>query len=144
MLTSMKPNSYYPVIATTDVAGTVAFYTKYFPFQPGFETDWYVHLVWDGDPRINLAVIDHTHSSIPSTHQVPSAGVILTFEVADATAEYHRLREAGLGFVTELVDEPWGQRHFIIEDPNGLLIDIAQPIEPAPEFAASYTLSPPT
>ncbi len=30
------------------------------------------------------------------------------------------------------------QRHFIIEAPGGVLIDVIEPIEPSPEFAAAY------
>lgn len=134
----MKPSSYYPVIGSADVAGTAAFYTRYFPFKPAFEADWYVHLIWDGDPYTNLAVVDYQHPSVPVAHRVQGAGVLLTFEIEDVDAEYQRLREEGLEFVLELVDEPWGQRHFIIEDPNHLLIDIVQPIAPTPEYAASY------
>ncbi len=37
-----------------------------------------------------------------------------------------------------LRDEPFGQRHFITRDPNGVLIDVITPIEPSPEYAAQF------
>jgi hypothetical protein len=37
-----------------------------------------------------------------------------------------------------LRDEPWGQRHFITEDPDGVLVDVVTVIPPAPEFVAQY------
>ena len=37
-----------------------------------------------------------------------------------------------------LRDEPFGQRHFITRDPNGVLIDVIKPIPPSAEFAAQY------
>jgi uncharacterized glyoxalase superfamily protein PhnB len=41
----------------------------------------------------------------------------VTLQVADATREFERLRQAGASFVYELRDEPWGQRHFATRDP---------------------------
>ena len=38
-----------------------------------------------------------------------------------------------------LRDEPFGQRHFITEDPNGVAIDVIKPIPPTPEYAAQFT-----
>ena len=35
-------------------------------------------------------------------------------------------------------DEPFGQRHFITADPNGVMIDVIKPIPPSAEFAAQY------
>ncbi|MFX4229610.1 MAG: hypothetical protein ACFHHU_17570 [Porticoccaceae bacterium] len=37
-----------------------------------------------------------------------------------------------------LRDEPFGQRHFITRDPNGVLIDVIKPIPPSAEFLAQY------
>ncbi|MEM9268600.1 MAG: glyoxalase, partial [Pseudomonadota bacterium] len=36
-------------------------------------------------------------------------------------------------------DEPFGQRHFITQDPNGVLIDVIKPIPPSPEFLAQFS-----
>jgi catechol 2,3-dioxygenase-like lactoylglutathione lyase family enzyme len=50
----MNLGSYYPVIGTTDVAGTVAFYRRHLPLVPAFDSGGYVHLVWrptPGEPR---------------------------------------------------------------------------------------------
>ena len=38
----------------------------------------------------------------------------------------------------ELRDEPWGQRHFITRDLDGLLVDVVEPIAPNEECAALY------
>jgi hypothetical protein len=37
-----------------------------------------------------------------------------------------------------LRDEAFGQRHFIVRDPNGVLIDVIQPIAPDEAFLAQY------
>lgn len=38
-------------------------------------------------------------------------------------------------------DEPFGQRHFITKDPNGVLIDVIKPIRPSEEFLAQFAAS---
>lgn len=40
----MKSKQFYPVIMTTRVAATAAFYVDHFRFQPLFDSGWYVHL----------------------------------------------------------------------------------------------------
>jgi hypothetical protein len=38
----------------------------------------------------------------------------------------------------ELRSEDFGQRHFIVADPNGVLIDVITPIAPAASYADQY------
>ncbi len=85
----MRNTSYYPVLMTGDVAGTAAFYERHFRFVPAFAADWYVHLTSTDDPETNLAVLDHTHESIPPEGRSLVSGIIPNFEVEDV--EYARL-----------------------------------------------------
>ena len=48
----------------------------------------------------------------------------LTIEVENVDAVYSDLIAKGVDIVIELRDEPWGDRHFAIRDPNGIGIDI--------------------
>jgi uncharacterized glyoxalase superfamily protein PhnB len=134
----MKSTSYYPVLMTDDVAGTTAFYIQYFRFSPLFESDWYVHLQSAEDRRVNLAILDGSHETVPEEGRGRVSGLILNFEVKDADGEYERLKAAGLPILLALRDEDFGQRHFITRDPNGVLIDVIKPIPPSAEFAAQY------
>ncbi|MFY8105723.1 MAG: VOC family protein [Elstera sp.] len=135
----MRCTAYYPVLLTADVAQTATFYETHFGFFRAFDSDWYVHLQSSSDARINLAVLDYRHETIPAPGRAPSAGVILNFEVEAVDAEYERLSAAGLPILLSLRSEAFGQRHFITADPNGVLIDIITPIPPSAEFAAQYT-----
>jgi catechol 2,3-dioxygenase-like lactoylglutathione lyase family enzyme len=134
----MKTTSYYPVIMTDDVAGTSAFYQRHFGFEPAFAIDWYTHLVMGGDEGVNLAIIEAGHETIPKVARSGVRGLILNFEVENVDAEYERLTSEGLEVLQELRSEPFGQRHFILQDPNGVLIDLITLIEPTPEFAALF------
>lgn len=134
----MKTTSYYPVIMTGDVAGTAAFYVRHFRFKALFESDWYVHLQSREDKRVNLAVLDGDHATVPEAGRGRVSGLILNFEVKDPDAEFARAKSAGLPILQDLRDEDFGQRHFITADPNGVLIDVIKPIPPSAAFAAQY------
>jgi len=135
----MKTSSYYPVLMVDNVATTVEFYCKHFNFTPTFDSDWYVHLQSKEDELVNIAVLQFDHPTVPAGAQAQTNGLILNFEVSDAQVEYDRLRSAGISFLLDIRDEDFGQRHFIAQDPNGVMIDIIQPIPPSAEFAAQYT-----
>jgi uncharacterized glyoxalase superfamily protein PhnB len=66
------------------------------------------------------------------------SGLIINFEVRDVDAEYSRAQAAKLPILLSLRDEAFGQRHFMTQDPNGVLIDIIQPIPPSAEFSLQY------
>jgi len=134
----MRTTSYYPVIMTGDVAGTAAFYVEHFRFKVLFEADWYVHLQSAEDERVNLAILDGDHETIPAEGRGRVGGMLLNFEVEDPDAEYEHARNSGLPILLKLRDEDFGQRHFITADPNGVLIDIIKPIPPSAAFAAQY------
>jgi uncharacterized glyoxalase superfamily protein PhnB len=51
-------------------------------------------------------------------------------EVEDADAAFTAEKSKSLNIVLELRSEAWGQRHFCIQDPNGIYLDIVQSFEP--------------
>lgn len=138
----MRLTSFYPVLATRDLAAARDFYLAHFGFAIGFENDWYVHLRHRENPSVNLAFVAHDHPSVPAGHRVQAQGVLISFEWDDIDSLYRHCRDAGLGFVLDIRDEAWGQRHFILADPNGVLIDVIKVIPPSAEFAAAYKLEP--
>ncbi len=133
----MKATSFYPVLVVEDVAATASFYIDHLGFRPLFETAWYVHLQSAEDPTVNLAVLAADHETIPASDR-PRSSVILNFEVEDVDAIHARALADGWTILKPLVDEDFGQRHFIARDPAGTLIDVISPIPPSPEFAALY------
>jgi len=137
----MKTTSYYPVIMTHDVEGTADFYARHFGFESKFTSDWYVHLQSIDDGSVNLAILDGQHETVPEQARGAVSGLLLNFEVEDCDALYAKVRAAGLPILKTLRDEPFGQRHFITADPNGVLIDIIKPIPPSGEYVAQYEAS---
>ena len=135
----MQLTSFYPVIGTSRLAEAHEFYTRHYGFETTFEADWYVSLRRAGPPSYELALLDHTHPTVPEGYRRPIRGLLLNFEVADVDAEWERLVvRGGLRPELELRSEPFGQRHFIVADPSGVLIDVITPIPPDPEYAAAF------
>jgi catechol 2,3-dioxygenase-like lactoylglutathione lyase family enzyme len=135
----MQPTSVYPVICTTQLKQSHAFYAEWFGFETVFEADWYVSLVLRGERPYELALLDSAHPSLPAGFRKPAAGLLLNFEVTDVDAQWRRLVvEGGLRAELELRSEDFGQRHFIVADPGGVLIDVITPIEPTGEYAEQY------
>ncbi|MFP3990702.1 VOC family protein [Streptomyces sp. E11-3] len=140
----MRLTSLYPVICTPRLRESRDFYTGLLGFETTFEADWYVSLRRPGPPDYELALLDHTHPTLPEGYRTPVQGLLLNFEVADVDAEWERLVVRGpLRAELELRSEDFGQRHFIVADPSGVLIDIITPIEPTEEFAEQFTPSAP-
>lgn len=127
----MHTHSLYPLIQVEDVEATAQFYETHFGFARIFSSDWYVQLRATAEHPFEIALIRHDHDSIPTIAQGPSRNVILSFYVSDAGAEEARLKAAGLEILQPLRDEVFGQRHFIMADPNGILLDVITPIDPA-------------
>ncbi|MFF2369925.1 VOC family protein [Agromyces sp. NPDC058110] len=130
--------SCYPVLGTTDVAASAAFYREHFGFETSFASDWYVSLRHpaSGD---ELALLDAAHPSVPEGHREPARGVLVNLELDDVDAVAARLDEAGVPVVQALRSEPFGQRHVIVRDPGGVLVDVITEIPPAAEFAEAFS-----
>lgn len=73
------------------------------------------------------------------TCSVVAQGLLLNFEVADVDAEWERLVvRVGLAPPLSPRSEGFGQRHFVVSDPAGVLIDVITPIEPSAEYADQF------
>lgn len=65
-------------------------------------------------------------------------GVIFSLEVDDSDSAYSYAKSRSLNIILEIRSEEWGQRHFSLQDPNGVYIDIVQAIEPSEEYKQGY------
>jgi uncharacterized glyoxalase superfamily protein PhnB len=132
----------YHVLATPSLSASRAFYEEHFGMKPAFIAEWYVQLVHPTAPTLQLGLIVAGHPSMPSSAQRPNAATIVTLQVKDVDAVFDDLHAAGVELVSNLCDEPWGQRHFIAIDPAGFFVDIVMPIEPSAEYARAYVAPP--
>lgn len=129
----------YSVIVTAQHKACRDFYARWFGAAVVFEASWFVLLALPGAPPRSLAFMAPDHPSTPPGPEAFSgAGAFLTFQVADAAAEFVRLERAGATFAYALREEPWGQRRFALRDPSGCWVDVVEQIEPAPGFWDPY------
>ena len=115
------------ILAVADVERSVAFYRD----RLGFE----VEAVYDDPPyatlsvaatRLSLAEQGHPAEDRPGVAMTapadPSqASVAIVVEVDDARAEHARLAEAGVRFLAEPYEPPWGGCRFFCVDPDRYL-----------------------
>ncbi len=133
--------SLFPVICCADVQASARFYVSLFELRAVFEIDWYVQLQSPTDVNLQLGLVRRDHPSVPERFQERPRGVLVTIEVDDVDAIHSRAGARGLEIVSAMRDEPWGQRHFITVDPDGLAVDVVKMIPPSPDFLREHGLA---
>lgn len=114
-------------IITTKIAESKTFYTQMLNFGVTFENEFYL-LLHTPDQSAEISFMLPNHETQQPLFQPPFSGqgIYLTIEVDDVDQIYHELKDKGAEIKIELRDEPWGDRHFAIQDPNGVGIDIVK------------------
>lgn len=114
-------------IVTNNLAETKAFYTQVLNFGVTFENEFYL-LLHTPNLENEISFLLPHHPSQQSLFHAPfqEQGVYLTIEVEDVDKMYQILKEKEVEIKIQLRDEPWGDRHFAIVDPNGVAIDIVE------------------
>jgi catechol 2,3-dioxygenase-like lactoylglutathione lyase family enzyme len=125
---TMKMNAGF---ITAKLAETKQFYTEVLAFTIKFENGWFLLLESPGGTG-QVSFLEPGHPSQQKIFQesFTGKGAYLTIETDDADELYSKLRAKGIKIEAELRDEPWGDRHFAITDPNGIGIDIVKYIAP--------------
>ena len=129
MKNSINANKFFPVIITKKLAATKNFYIGILNCEEVFGSDWYIQLVSPKGLEIGLLV--EGHKSQPDfLHQAYNGnGIVLSFEVENVDEEYKRAQASGFAIAYELKTEEWGQRHFMLRDPNCMVVDFVQHLE---------------
>ncbi len=114
-------------IVTNKLLETKTFYTKTLGFGVTFENEFYL-LLHTPNKEAELSFLLPNHPSQQPLFQKPfnGQGMYLTIEVDDVDKLYQELKQKRIKIEIEIRDEPWGDRHFAITDPNGIGIDIVK------------------
>ena len=126
----INPKAYFPVLVTNDIAESKEFFTKLFGFEPVFDADWYVHLVHESGAQLGFLVPNHP--SQPPAVQKPfqGGGLIYSFEVENVDEAYEKMKDSA-EILLEPKTEEWGQRHFLVSAPSGLIVDVIKNEDPS-------------
>jgi catechol 2,3-dioxygenase-like lactoylglutathione lyase family enzyme len=114
-------------IITTKLTETKNFYTDVLGFGVTFENEFYLLMhTPDKSAEISFLLPDHP-SQQPLFHKAfQGQGIYLTLEVDDVDKLYAQLKNKKTEIKIDIRNEPWGDRHFAIQDPNGIGIDIVK------------------
>ena len=134
----IEPKSSFPVFIVEDLDAAKSFYTENLGFDVVFLGDWYIHLASKSGVQVGFMLPDQPTQPPIFQKPYPCKGVIFSLEVEDADAAFGAAKSKSLNVVLDLRSEDWGQRHFCIQDPNGVYVDIVQSFEPTEEYQGDY------
>lgn len=112
-------------IVTNKLEETKEFYLSNLDFGITFENEFYLLLHTPGNQsEISFLLPDHPSQQPLFQKMFAGEGMYLTIEVDNVDEVYSRIKDKGVAIEIDIRDEPWGDRHFAIKDPNGIGIDI--------------------
>ncbi|MFN0301527.1 MAG: VOC family protein [Burkholderiales bacterium] len=118
-------------IVTEKVQESRDFYVRLFGCEVIYEGEggWFV-LLRHGESELGFLRpnLDSQASIFRPAFQ--GKGIWVTVDVDDAQAEYARIQSLGMPIEVAIRDEPWGDRHFVIVDPNGIAVDVVERVQP--------------
>lgn len=114
-------------VITEKVRESKDFYVRLFGCEVIYEGegDWVV-LLRLGDSELGFMKPDLESQAQIFRPAFRGQGVWIAVDVEDAQAEHRRIRALGVPIEVPLRDEPWGDRHFVVVDPNGIGVDVVQ------------------
>ncbi len=120
----MKISSSAVSLNVQDPAASAAFLRDHFGFREEMAADGFVSLARD-DAGMNVIYLRRGLDSLPADQRDNHAcGLILAFVVDDLEGELTRLERAGVMITMPLTSEPWGERAFQVQDPNGVVVQL--------------------
>jgi predicted enzyme related to lactoylglutathione lyase len=114
-------------ICSNNLSESKRFYVDLLGFKVKYDSDWYVQLCASDNSELELGIIQRDHALVPKENQQLPNGIYITFVVEDVNTTYEKAIALNLPIVQEPKNEFYGQRRFLVKDPNGCLIDICSP-----------------
>lgn len=114
-------------VVTDKVVESKEFYTRTFGCEVVYEGDdhWFV-LLRLGESELGFMKPGMDFQARLFRPAFQGQGIWIAVDVENVDEEYQRLQSLGIPIEEELRDEPWGDRHFVIVDPNGIGLDIVE------------------
>lgn len=126
--------------ATVDPSSAAAWFQEHLGFGVLVDLGWYASTQHPDHPALRVDFVRHDHE----TWVEPATGVqgaMLALVVPDVDAQHDRLVAAGTPVLKPLVTEPWGQRRVQVAGPDGLVVELVQPVDPDPAWMAAQGLA---
>ena len=117
-----------------------AWFTEHLGFRVLVDLGWYVSTQHPDREELRVDFVRSNHETWPEgTEQVQ--GAMLALLVNDVDGEHARIVANGATVLKPLISEPWGQRRFQVAGPDGLVVELVQPVAPDPDWMAEQGLS---
>ena len=122
----MKVIRIVPNLSSEAFAASRDFYVAMFDLVVSVELDdWYLQLMPESDTTLNIGFVKPDHELFAGrTSPAGAYGLVLTIHVDDVDEAYERANRLGAEIAAEIRNEEYGQRHFVVVDPNGLLLNV--------------------
>ncbi|MEV6521729.1 VOC family protein [Longispora sp. NPDC051575] len=131
MHTAARITSSTVSLTVDDVAASSTFLTTHLGYTETMTTGDFASLTRD-DEAVDIVLLRRGLEVLPAEQRDQHAsGLILAFTVTGLAAEEARLEGQGVAITMPLREEPWGERLFQITDPNGVVIQFVEWVEPA-------------
>ena len=125
----------YPCLCVADVGRSSSYYCDLFGLIVTADAGWYVEVASPDDPiRVVLALCAAGHPSVAAVDHGPPGAMLVSVVVTDVDAVAARVPAAGGVIVATCRDEDFGQRHFLLRDADGFLLDVIERIRPSTSF----------
>lgn len=131
----MKINKISTCIITDKIELTKKFYNNIFETKITFDCGWYCSLAFNGSGD----EIQFMEPQSDSDALFQNQGVTYNISVKDVDTEYDKVQKLGVKIVVPIEDHHWGDRSFVICDPNGVRLYIYSDREPSAEFLESFS-----
>ena len=123
----MRFKSSVPVVSTSDVRATVNYYGQVLGFREHFVC---------GNPPV-YAGVERDGVLLYVTHDPSMAAMLkssglhpdIFLWVQDVDSVFEEHRKSGAKIIEDVSDRPWDARQYVVEDPNGYRLKIAEPID---------------
>jgi uncharacterized glyoxalase superfamily protein PhnB len=121
----MKVIRIVPNLSSEAFVASRDFYAAMFDLVVSVELDWYLQLMAESDTTLNIGFVKPDHELFAGRTASPRPyGVVLTIHVDDVDEAYKRANRLGAEIAAEIRNEDYGQRHFLVFDPNGLVLNV--------------------
>ena len=104
-------------LRTTDLAGSIRFYTRTLGLALEFQYEDFYAGIRAGDQVFHLKLVDRKDPSIEFVDEGQHFHLYL--QTTDASATASALKANGVPLVKDVHDTPWGTREFVIRDDQG-------------------------
>jgi catechol 2,3-dioxygenase-like lactoylglutathione lyase family enzyme len=112
-------------LRTTDLAGSIRFYTALPGFTLAFQYEDFYAGIRAGAQVFHLKLVDAKDPSIAVVAR--ENHLHLYFETPDVNEAADACRRAGVPLVTDVHPTPWGTREFVIHDDQGHTLRFGEP-----------------